>query len=144
MWADTLLDIERAHLLRVLVWGELSVVTGLGVLAMTWRRRATLTLLRQFGTQMLLWGVVELSLGALALRALAPRDLARATKLVNVLWLEAGLTTGAAVIGVTLALAGWRAGRRQAMMGVGMAIALQGAALFLLHWRTLQTISRWM
>jgi hypothetical protein len=116
----------------------------LGVLAMTWRRRATLTLLRQFGTQMLLWGVVELSLGALALRALAPRDLARATKLVNVLWLEAGLTAGAAVIGVTLALAGWRAGRRQAMMGVGMAIALQGAALFLLHWRTLQTISRWM
>jgi hypothetical protein len=144
VWADTLLAIERAHLLRVLVWGTLSAATGIAILAMVWRRRAVPALLRRFGAQTLLWGAVELSLGALALWTLGPRDLARATKLVDLLRLEAGLTAGAAVIGVTLALAGWRTGRRQGMMGAGMAIALQGAALFLLHWRTLQTISRWM
>lgn len=130
--------------MRLLVWGALALTTGAAVLAMLRVRRARPQLLRHFAAQNAVWGAIEILLGILMLRTVAPRDLARATRLVQTLWLEVGLTSGALVIGLTLAFVGWHTGRREGMVGAGLAVALHGAALLVLHLRTLQTISGWM
>lgn len=144
MWADTLLALERAHLLRLAVWGALSLAAGALVLIVLRVRRAESAVLRHFSFQSVAWGAVELGIAALLLRSLALRDLARATRFTNMLWLELGLAAGLAAAGATLAIAGWTLGRREGPVGAGLAISLQGVALVFLHARTLDVLSRWM
>jgi hypothetical protein len=144
MWADTLLEIERTHVLRLLLWGALGFGSGVLVVLVLKARRLQLPLLRHFAIQNLVWGTAELIIGGLAYQALGLRDLTRATHFVNLLWLETGLSLGAVAVGVTLAAAAWKLGRRDAGIGAGMAIAMQGMALLVLHGRTLSLLSRWM
>lgn len=142
MWADTLLAAERAHIVRLLVWGGGSVLAGTALLAWLHRGRRMSALLGHFGIQTAAWGTAELAFGAISLTTLATRDLAAATRLDRLLWLNVGLDTGYVLVGLTLLAAGWRLGRRLGMVGAGLAIVVQGSALALLDLVLASQISR--
>ncbi len=142
MWADTLLAAERAHLVRLLVWGGGSVLVGTALLAWLHRGRRRSALLKHFGTQTAAWGAVELAFGATALGTLATRDLAGATRFDRLLWLNVGLDAGYVLVGLTFLATGWRLGRRLGMVGAGLAIVVQGIALGLLDLVLASQISR--
>jgi hypothetical protein len=142
MWADTLLSAERAHLLRLLAWGGSSVLVGTALLAWLRARGHPSALLDRFAIQTSVWGAAELTFVAIAWRALTLRDLAGATRLDRLLWMNVGLDIGYVLVGVTLVLAGWRLGRRLGMAGAGTGVVVQGTALLLLDLLLARQISR--
>jgi hypothetical protein len=142
MWADTLLAAERAHLLRLVAWGAASVLLGTALLAWLTLGRRGSPLLRHFAIQVAAWGAIDLVIAAVASRNLVPRDLAAATRLDRLLWLNIGLDAGYVLVGLTLLLAGWRLGRRLGLMGAGIGVVVQGAALLLLDLMLAAHISR--
>lgn len=137
MWSDTLLAAERAHLLRMLLWGASSVLLGTAVVVLVALRRDDSRLLRAFGATTAAWGAVDLLVAGAAWRALAVRDVAGFTRLDRLLWLNVGLDVGYVAVGLTLALLGWRLGRRPGLVGAGAAVVTHGLALLLLHARFL-------
>jgi len=142
MWADTLLAAERAHVIRLLVWGGGSMVAGTALLAWLRAGRRRSALLEHFGLQTAAWGAVELSLGLFLRGSLAVRDLSGATRLDRFLWLNVGLDGGYLLVGATLVVTGWLLGRRMGMVGAGIAVVLQGIALALLDLVLASQISR--
>lgn len=142
MWADTLLAAERAHIVRLLAWGGGSVLMGTALLAWLHLGRRRSLLLEHFGIQTAAWGVVELALGAIAHASLAERDLAAATRLDRLLWLNVGLDVGYVLVGLTLVVTGWTFGRRLGLVGAGLAVMVQGFALVLLDLLLASQISR--
>jgi hypothetical protein len=129
MWADTLLAAERAHLLRLALWGASSLLVGTALVAMLRIGRPQSALVKHFGIQTAAWGTAELAVALLLLRSLALRDLSGATRLDRLLWMNIGLDVGYTLVGLTLVVMGWRAVRRLGLVGAGIAIVLQGAAL---------------
>lgn len=120
MFADTLLDLERAHLLRLMLWGGIGALTGTGILAVLAVRRARSPVLWNFGLVTAVWGGADF-LAAVALRpTLALRDLAAATRMYRVLWLETGLDVCVVAVGITIAAMAWRVGRRAGALGPGV------------------------
>jgi hypothetical protein len=142
MWADTLLAAERAHIVRLLLWGGGSAVVGTALLAWLHGGRRRSALLEQFGIQTAAWGAAELVFGAIARGAATARDLAGATRLDRLLWFELGLDGGYVLVGVTLVASGWALERRLGMVGAGLAVVVQGIALALLHLLLAGQISR--
>jgi len=142
MWADTLLAAERAHILRLLVWGAGGVLVGTALLAWLHHGGRRSSLLSHFGIQTVGWGAAELAFGAIALGTLSTRDLAAATRLDRLLWLNIGLDAGYVLVGATLLVIGSRLGRRLGMMGAGLAVIVQGIALALLDLVLASQISR--
>lgn len=142
MWADTLLAIERAHLIRLVVWGGASLLVGSTLLGLMRARGHRSALLDHFGIQTMAWGTVELVLAATGLQRLELRDLAGATRLDRFLWLNVGLDAGYVMVGITLLALGWRVTRRMGLVGAGMAVIVQGAALALLDLVLAGQISR--
>ena len=130
MWADTLLSLERGHLIRLALWGGASVVLGTALLTFLVWRRTHAPLLRHFAMQTLAWGAVDLAL----------RDFAGAQSLVSFLWLNTGLDVGYVMVGATLALTCWKLGPRPGGIGAGTAIIVQGLALLLLDIRLILVI----
>jgi hypothetical protein len=141
-WADTLLAIERAHLIRLAVWGGASLLVGSALLGLMRARGHRSALLDHFGIQTMAWGAVELVLAAAGLQRLELRDLAGATRLDRFLWLNIGLDGGYVMVGITLLVLGWRVTRRMGLVGAGMAVMIQGAALALLDLVLAGQISR--
>jgi hypothetical protein len=78
------------------------------------------------------WGAVDLLLVLATWRGLEYRDLAGFTRLDRFLWLNVGLDVGYAAVGVTLAITGWRLGRRLGLVGAGLGVVVQGLALLVL------------
>jgi hypothetical protein len=142
MWADTLLAAEHAHVLRLMLWGGGSTLVGTALLAWLHMGRRRSPLLEQFGLQTAAWGAAELAFAAIARMGMGPRDLAAATRLDRLLWLELGLDGGYLLVGLTLVASGWALGRRLGMVGAGLAVVVQGAALALLHLLLAGQISR--
>ncbi len=142
MWADTLLSAERAYLLRLLGWGAASVLIGTALMAWLRVRHRPSALLEHFALQTAVWGAAELAFVAFAWPALARHDLAGATRLDRLLWMAIGLDIGFVLVGLTLAVLGWRLGRRLALMGPGAAVVVQGLALLLLDLLLAIRISR--
>jgi hypothetical protein len=142
MWADTLLAAERAHLLRLILWGAVSLVLGATLKVFLAVRGERSALLEQFAIQTAAWGAIELGLAANALRTLGLRDLAGATRLDRFLWLNIGLDLGYVLVGLTLLAAGWRLGRRLGLIGAGVGVVVQGAALAILDLGLASQISR--
>ncbi len=140
MWADTLLVLERGHLLRLALWGGGSVLAGTLLLAVLTMRRIDAALLRHFAIQTAAWGAVDLAICAWGWRGLALRNYAGAQQLLNILWLNTGLDAGYVAIGVTLAITAWRWGARAGGIGAGLGIIVQGLALFLLDLRLILVI----
>ena len=144
MWSDTFLLYERAHLLRLLLWGATSAVCGLVLIAVTRRTRLRSSLLFHFGLQTAAWGLIDLVLAGNAWWALGLRDLRSATQLGRFLWLNVGLDVGYIATGATLAVAAWLLGRRVGGIGAGIAILIQGVGLLLLDVRFLSLIDRFV
>jgi len=132
MWADTLLAVERAHLLRLMLWGGVSLVLGGTLLVYLRLRGQRLALLDHFAIQTAAWGAIDLALAANGLRTLARRDLAGATHLDRVVWLNIGLNAGYVMVGLTLLIVGWRIARRPGLVGAGLGVVVQGVALAIL------------
>jgi hypothetical protein len=136
VWSDTLLALERAHLLRVALWGGASVFAGTLLLALlalrTGRGAGASPLVRHFAIQTAAWGAIDLALIAAAWRGLALRDQSGAAELARIVWLNLGLDVGYVGVGVTLALAAWTLGRRLGGVGAGLGVVTQGLALFVL------------
>jgi len=141
MWADTLLAAERAHVIRLLVWGGGSIVIGTAVLAWLHAGRRRSALVAHFGIQTAAWGTLEVALGALLHASLAMRDLAGATRLDRLLWFNVGLDAGYVLVGLTLLVTAWRL-RRLGLAGAGLAVVVQGIALALLDLLLAAQISR--
>jgi hypothetical protein len=142
MWADTLEAAERAHLLRLVVWGGASLLVGTTLIVFLRVGRQRSSLLDQFGIQNAAWGTVEVLVAGLGLRSLSIRDLASATRLDRLVWFSIGLEAGAVLVGITLVLAGWRVARRPGLVGAGLGVIVQGAALAVLDLVLAAQISR--
>ena len=142
MWADTLLAVERAHLIRLMVWGGASVLVGSTLLGLMRLRGHRSALLEHFGIQTMAWGAIELVLALTGFQRLELRDLAGATRLDRFLWLNIGLDVGYVMVGMTLIVLGWRMARRLGPVGAGMAVVVQGSALALLDLVLANQISR--
>lgn len=140
MWADTLLALERGHLLRLGLWGGASVLVGTLLLAMLALRRTAAPMLRHFAIQTAAWGAIDLAICLWSARRLAPRDYAAAQELINVLWFNTGLDAGYAAVGATLAILAWRWGARAGGIGAGIGVIVQGLALMLLDVRLIALI----
>jgi len=139
VFADSFLALERAHLVRLAVWGAASAFLGL-VLLLLARRPARSPLLFHFGLQTALWGAIDLAFVVAGWQGLALRDLQGAARVERLLWLNLGLDVGYVGIGATIAIAAWILGRRLGGVGAGIAIVVQGLALFLLDARFLMLI----
>lgn len=131
-FASDLLELERTHLLKLALWGILSVMAGSAVLTAIRLRRVDTSLLRHFAIQTTAWGAVDLAIVAWAWNGLRLRDLAAATQLDRFLWFNIGLDVGYVLVGITLAICGWRLGRRLGLVGAGLGVLLQGLALAVL------------
>ena len=142
MWSDTLLAVERAHLLRLLAWAGTSVVVGTALYAVLSLRRVGSMLLRHFAIQTFAWGLVNLTIAGMGVLRLAERDFASATRLDRMLWLSAGLDIGIVLVGATLAVTGWTLARRLALIGAGIGIIVQGAGLLVLDLGLIAITSR--
>ena len=132
MWSDTLLAVERAHLLRLLAWAGTSMVVGTALYAILTLRHLGSALLRHFAIQTFAWGLVNFLIAGAGMLRLAERDFSSATRLDRVLWLSAGLDVGIVLVGATLAITGWTLARRLALIGAGIGVLVQGAALLVL------------
>lgn len=141
-WADTLLNFERLHVLKLLVWGALSVGVGTALLAFLRVRRVDSELLRHFAIQSAAWGVIDIAIAVWARQGLAMRDLASAVALDRFVWLNVGLDIGYVAVGATLALTGWKLGRRLGLVGAGTGVIVQGCALTLLDLQLAAAIVR--
>src|SRR5215213_249927 len=102
MWADTLLGLERAHLVRLIVWGGASLLVGSVLLGLTRMHGHRSALLDHFGIQTMVWGAIDVALALAGLHRLELRDLAGATRLDRFLWLNIGLDVGYILVGITL------------------------------------------
>ncbi len=142
MWADTLQAAERAHLVRLLVWGATSVLLGSAMLAMMAARRVSSSFIRHFAIQTGAWGAIDVLIGSFAWRTLALRDLSGAVELDRFVWLNIGLDAGYAAVGVTLATVGWKLARNRGLVGAGCAVIIQGAALLALDLVLASAIAR--
>ncbi|MES2522817.1 MAG: hypothetical protein V4617_08985 [Gemmatimonadota bacterium] len=140
MWADSLLALERGHLLRLALWGGASVLIGTLLLVWIAVRRAEVPLLRHFAIQTAAWGAIDLLICLWAGRDVAMRDFAGAQRLLNVLWLNTGLDAGYIAVGATIALTAWRWGKSPGGIGAGLGIIVQGLALLLLDIRLIAAI----
>jgi hypothetical protein len=142
MWADTLQSIERAHLLQLLVWGAVSVLSGTALLTVLRAGSRRSALLRHFAIQSAAWGSLDMAIALGQLFRTAPRDVSAATRLDRLLWLNIGLDAGYVLVGTTLVMLGWRIGKRLGLVGAGIGIVVQGSALVLLDLMLAAQISR--
>ncbi len=142
MWSDTLLALERAHLLRLFAWGGMSVVAGTGLFAWLTVRRSGSALLRSFSIQTSLWGLLNLAVAGRGWLRAGDRDLGSALQLERMLWFSTGLDIGVILVGITLAATGWVLGRRLGVVGAGIGVLLQGAGLLVLDLRFVSMTAR--
>jgi len=135
MWADQVLAFEKAHLARLLIWAVASVVTGLGCWVYARAQQENQPFLRHFAIQTGAWGAIDALLALGARPGLALRDYGGLTNLDRFLWFNCGLDVGYIAVAITLALCGWKLAKSRALLGAGVAIGIQGAALLLLDLR---------
>jgi hypothetical protein len=142
VWADTLLHAEQQHLLQLLVWAGLSVVSGTAIATMLAARRARSPLLVHFAIQMICWGVAVAAIAGIRWHTAHLRDLSGATRLEDLVWMTIGLEGGYVAVGAALALSAWFIARRMAVVGAGVGVMVQGLALLLIELQFASLISR--
>lgn len=142
MWADIILAAEQQHLLRLLVWAALSIVAATSVVTILTTRRIESALLSHFAYQTAAWGVVVGAIAAASWHFLRLRDLSGAARLEHLVWLNVGLDLGYVAAGAMLAITAWKLGRRLGPVGAGVAIVIQGLALFLMELQFAAVVSR--
>lgn len=140
LFSDSLLDLERSHLLRLGLWGATSLLAGGFAVGIVVIKRMQSPLLLHFAIQTAAWGALDVLLATFGWRGLGLRDLAGATRLDRFLWLNTGLDVGYIAVGLTLALSGWLLGRRMGVVGAGFGVIVQGTALFALDGRLVASL----
>ncbi len=135
MWADQVLAFERAHLARLLLWGVASMVTAIGCGVFMRTHKLDLPLLRHFAIQTGAWGAIDTLLALASRPRLTLRDYDGVTSLDRFLWLNCGLDIGYIAVGITLAWCGWKLARSRGLLGAGLGVGIQGAALLLFDLR---------
>ena len=131
-WADSLLALERAFLLRVVIWGGISILIGTALVTWLSVKNLESALVRGFARHSIAWGGMAVVAAALSSRGLALRDLAGATALDRRVWFGIGLSLGCAAAGALLARVAFGFGGRFELVGAGLAMGVQGSALGLL------------
>ncbi len=131
-WADTLLQVEQLHVLKLMVWAGFSILTGSALLAILRFRRIDSPLLAHFAIQQIAWGAVDVAIALWARTGLALRDLESAVALDRFVWFNVGLDLGYVAVGATLAILGWRTTVRLGLVGAGLGVVVQGLALAVL------------
>ena len=142
MWADALYLAEYNHVLRLAIWGAACALVGTLLVLVLTLRRAHSPLARHFAIQTAAWGAIELVVALVARRGLAYRDLAGYTRFDRFLWLDVGLDVGYVLVGLTLAIVGWRLGRKLGLVGAGAGVVAQGLALLVVHAYLIGVLSR--
>lgn len=142
MFADSLFHAEQMHLLRLFTWAGLSILAGTAVATLLTLRRVRSPLLAHFAVQMAGWGIVIGAVAAFEWHGLAFRDLAGATRLDRLVWMNIGFDAGYIAMGATLALTAWVLAKRLAAVGAGVGIMVQGMALLVMHLQLTAAISR--
>lgn len=142
MWADTLAAAERMFLLCFLVWGLVSIIAGTALLAWLRVGQRHSPLIKHFAIQTAGWGAAGSLVALTLLSAVANRDLASATRLDRLLWLNVGLDAGYVLVGATLITTGWKLGRRMGLVGAGIGIIVQALAFAILDLVLASQISR--
>lgn len=142
MWADTLMAAERAHSMSLLTWSAISMLMGTGLIAWLRSGERASHLVQHFAIQLMCWGAVEASSALAGLMCLSVRDLSAATRLDRFLWMNIGLDGGYVILGTALLVVGWRLGRRLGLVGAGIGVLVQGAALAVLNLSLAVQISR--
>lgn len=130
------------HLLRLFTWAGLSILAGTAVATLLTLRRVRSPLLAHFAVQMAGWGIVIGAVAAFEWHGLAFRDLAGATRLDRLVWMNIGFDAGYIAMGATLALTAWVLAKRLAAVGAGVGIMVQGMALLVMHLQLTAAISR--
>ena len=128
-WADSLLALERAFLLRVVIWGGISILIGTALVTWLSVKNLESALVRGFARHSIAWGGLAVVAAALSSRGLALRDLAALDRRV---WFGIGLSLGCAAAGALLARVAFGFGGRFELVGAGLAMGVQGSALGLL------------
>jgi len=142
MWSDSVLSAERAHLLRLAIWGAASMLVGTTLVLAIMRRTPRPQLLWHFAVQTAAWGAVDLALVGAWWDTIEPRDLSEYWGMRQWLWLNLGLDVGYAGVGITLAACGWGLGRRLGLVGAGLGVLVQGLALVVLDAFLLVVLNR--
>jgi hypothetical protein len=150
VWSDALQHAERLHWLRLCLWGALSTVAGTALLVVGYGRAERSAFIRRFALVCASFGAVELFAAASTYRAVPLRDIAGATRLDRMAWLQLGLFIGLVGAGVTLVLASRvkkstsseSLERPLPPLGAGVAVALYGLALATLELLLIADISR--
>lgn len=142
MWADTLVVAERAFALSLLMWGMVSILAGSALLAWLAIGRRQSALLRHFAIQTAAWGALAAMVAVVLIRSATNRDIAGATRLDRMLWLNIGLDAGYVLVGATLIAVGWKLGKRLGLVGAGMGVIVQGFAFAILDLILASQISR--
>ena len=99
-------------------------------------------LLRHFAIQTGAWGAIDCILALAARPSLSLRDYDGVTSLDRFLWFNCGLDVGYIAVGITLALCGWRLAKSRGLVGAGLGVGIQGAALLLLDLRLAALLSQ--
>ena len=132
MWSDTLLVVERLHLLRFACWGGLSLLLGAGALAIPAVRKSGRGIARHFALQTALWGACALAIGVAGWTRAALRDYDAALALEHGLQLTIRLDALLVLAGLVLATVGLTV-RRDGAIGAGTGIVVQGLGWLVLH-----------
>lgn len=142
MWADTFLRAEQQHVISLLLWGALTILsaTVIGV-TLTVQHRAS-PLLAQFATQLALWGLLAAVVAGIEWHGIHVRDAGGATRVERLAWMRIGFDVGIVGMGTTLAAAAGIFGRKLGAIGAGVAIVLHGLALFAIDVQFASGVSR--
>ena len=149
MWSDVVLQIERVHLLRLLFWGAASTVGGTGLLVLSLAQPRASAMIRRFGLMCVVLGAAELIFGAIGYHRLALRDLAGATRLERLAWMQLGMYLGLIAVGAAMSMVARSTALRASRsteaalpsVGAGVAVALHGLALSTLELLLLAALS---
>lgn len=131
-WADSLFALERAYLMRLVLWALATLLVATALVAWLRVRNIESALVRGFAVHSAAWGGTLLILAAWGARSVELRDLAGATALDRRTWLLIGLCLGVTALGATLARIAYSLGRRLDLVGAGIAAGVQGCAIALL------------
>lgn len=142
VWSDLIFSAERQYLLRMLAWSALSVLLGTLVVVLLTARRLDSPLLKQFALQTVIWGLVVAAVAMASWKGLHLRDVGGAARLERVTWMRIGLDIGGIGVGATLAITGYRTGRRMQLIGAGVGVVVQAMALLLMDLQFAGMVSR--
>ena len=132
MWSDTLLAVERSHLIRIVIWAVTSAVLGTTLVTVIAGRRMSAPIVLWFAIQTLTWGSVELIIAAARWSALSMRDVSGATRLDRLTWFAVGLDVGIIAAGIMAVVMAWRFTRNLRAFGGGLGVVVQGLGLLVL------------